>query len=48
MKRPFLVVSDLRPYVPVDDTQRKNGDDTDWDKLEVILRAYRYAMILAV
>lgn len=48
MKRPFLVASDLRPCVPVDDTQQRNGDDTDWDKLDVILRAYRYAMILVV
>lgn len=47
MKRPFLVASDLRPCVPVDETQRKNGNSTDWDKLDVILRAYRYAMILA-
>ena len=48
MKRPFLVASDLRPCAPVDETQRKNGDSTDWDELDVILRAYRYAMILAV
>ena len=47
MKRPFLVASDLRPCVAVDETQRKNGSSTDWDKLDVILRAYRYAMILA-
>ncbi|MEG3220254.1 hypothetical protein PD716_06395 [Vibrio gigantis] len=47
MKRPFLVASDLRPCVPVDETQQRNGDSTDWDKLDVILRAYRYAMILA-
>ncbi|MEZ9337195.1 hypothetical protein AB4176_04860 [Vibrio splendidus] len=24
-----------------------NGNYTDWDELDVILRAYRYAMILA-
>ncbi|PTO98829.1 hypothetical protein CWO17_20325 [Vibrio sp. 10N.286.45.A3] len=47
MKRPFLVASDLRPCLTVDETQRKNDDDTDWDKLDVILRAYRFAMILA-
>ncbi|PTP24744.1 hypothetical protein CWN92_22920 [Vibrio splendidus] len=46
MKRPFLVASDLRPCVSVDETQRKNGDSTDWDEMDVILRAYRYAMIL--
>ncbi len=46
MKRPFLVASDLRPCVLVDETQRKNGDFTGWDELDVILRAYRYAMIL--
>ncbi|NOH73582.1 hypothetical protein F0247_00540 [Vibrio crassostreae] len=46
MKRPFLVASDLRPCLPVDETQRKNGDSTDWDRMDVILRAYRYAMIL--
>ena len=46
MKRPFLVASDLRPRAPVDETQRKNGDSTDWDELDVILRAYRFAMIL--
>ncbi|WP_123950636.1 hypothetical protein [Vibrio crassostreae] len=37
MKRPFLVASDLRPCVPMDETQRKNGNSTDWDKLDVIL-----------
>lgn len=47
MKRPFLVASDLRPCVPVDETQQKNGDYTDWGEIDVILRAYRYAMILA-
>lgn len=47
MKRPFLVASDLRPCAPVDETQRMNGNSTDWEKLDVILRAYRYAMILA-
>lgn len=47
MKRPFLVASDLRPCMPVDETQRKNGDSTDWDRMDVILRAYRCAMILA-
>ncbi|PTP05114.1 hypothetical protein CWN85_15390 [Vibrio splendidus] len=47
MKRPFLVASDLRPCMPVDETQRKNGDSTDWDRMDVILRAYRYAMIPA-
>lgn len=46
MKRPFLVASDLGPYSPVDETQRKNGNSTDWDELDVILRAYRYAIIL--
>ncbi|PMM76403.1 hypothetical protein BCT47_16385 [Vibrio splendidus] len=46
MKRPLLVASDLRPCVPVNETQQRNGDDTDWDKLDVILKAYRYAMIL--
>ena len=45
MKRPFLVASDLRPCVPVDETQQRNSDSTDWDELDVILRAYRYAMI---
>ncbi|MFL7033271.1 hypothetical protein BCS71_07865 [Vibrio lentus] len=47
MKRPLLVASDLRPCVPVDDTQQRNGDSTDGDELDVILRAYRFAMILA-
>lgn len=47
MKRPFLVASDLWPCAPVDETQRKNGNSTDCDELDVILRAYRYAMILA-
>ncbi len=47
MKRPFLVASDLRPCAPLDETQRRNGDSTDWDELDVILRAYRFAMILA-
>ncbi|MEZ9440352.1 hypothetical protein [Vibrio atlanticus] len=47
MKRPLLVASDLRPCVPVDDIQQRNGDSTDWDEMDVILKAYRYAMILA-
>ena len=47
MKRPFLVASDLRPCITVDETQQKNGDYTDWGEMDVILRAYRYAMILA-
>ncbi|WP_258185664.1 hypothetical protein [Vibrio splendidus] len=32
----------------MDATQRKNGDYAGWDELDVILRAYRYAVILAV
>lgn len=47
MKRPFLVASDLGPCMSVDETQQKNGDYTDWGEMDVILRAYRYAMILA-
>ena len=47
MKRPFLVASDLRPCMSVDETQRKNGDSTDRYRMDVILSAYRYAMILA-
>nr|PMI95249.1 hypothetical protein BCU33_11130 [Vibrio lentus] len=47
MKRPLIVASDLRPCVPVDETQRKNGESTSWGKMDVILRAYRFAMILA-
>ncbi|PQJ63729.1 hypothetical protein BTO10_02630 [Vibrio chagasii] len=47
MKRPILVASDLRPCASVDETQRKNGNSTDGEKLDVILRAYRFAMILA-
>ncbi len=46
MKRPFLVASDLRPCKPVDDTQKRHSDSTDWGELDVILRAYRYAIIL--
>lgn len=47
MKRPFIVAGDLRPCMPVDETQQKNGDSTDWDEIDVILRAYRFAIILA-
>ncbi len=47
MKRPFLVASDLRPCVTVDETQQRKGNSTNGDELDVILRAYRFAMILA-